>query len=157
MFMSDKRRMSYQEFLNYIYKPLSYQAIENLNIQNKIEFDRAQLYYDFICGLQEMVFDTYIENIPVIDHFNWCWNSIIDHFQREHINFKREGEHYFYFLNHFSEVFYEENVVDKDKHKSELYHFWSDLFNQNRTKPKSHYDIFVEVYYLFDDHLIISV
>ena len=92
-----------------------------------------------------------IKNEESKNHFNWCWNKVINDLEKENIKFSKEGPHFDYFWNFFLESFYTNdntlviNKVDK---------FFSTLFVINDPKTKSELDIYTELYKTLDNNLI---
>jgi hypothetical protein len=97
--------------------------------------------------------DVYTNFEDVKSHFNWCWEQNIKNFKKENINFIPNGEHYYYFLNYFIEIYYS----NQDKTKllfNKIVDFWVNIFTQTKSKTKSEYDIFIEVYKTLNKYFI---
>jgi hypothetical protein len=139
------------KFIEYFSKQLNLSQIEYLNQINHVTPEKVELYRDFIISLGHIIHDTYLGDDIITDddiiliHFNWCWEFNIDNFIKERINFKKNGEHYYYYLNYFVEMYYKNK--DKNYHLiNEIISFWENVFSITRLKTKSEYDIFIEAY-----------
>lgn len=104
-----------------------------------------------------MVNDTYLgEDVIITDeekksHFNWCWKKNIENFSKENIIFKIKGEHYYYLLQYFLQLFYD-NENKADDIFGKIIEFWRRIMSHNSIKSKSDYDIFAETYKLLDKY-----
>lgn len=147
------------KFIEYFSKPMSGEQLVYLNSINNVVTERVELYNDFIVSLCYLIYDTYLGDDvygtfdDVKSHFNWCWDQNIKNFNKENLNFAPNGEHYYYFLNYFTEIFYS----NQDKTKllfAKIVDFWVNIFSLNRHKTKSEYDIFIEVYKTINKYFI---
>lgn len=147
------------KFIEYFSKPMSGDQIIYLNTINNVTPEKVDLYNDFIVSLCYLVYDTYLGDDvytnfnDVKSHFNWCWEQNIKNFKKENINFISNGEHYYYFLNYFVEIYYS----NQDKTKllfNKIVDFWANIFTQTKNKTKSEYDIFIEVYKTLNKYFI---
>lgn len=148
-----------QEFLSYIRTPLSQSSLNVLYSANNVKYERCQLYSDFTQSLISKILDTYmgdkftkIEQRP--EHFKWCWDSIINDFINEDINFNETQELYGYFKQFMLDSFY--NSTDKDDIdviKDKLSKLWKYILSYTTNKTRSDVDTFLEVYKIFDKTL----
>jgi len=141
------------KFLSYLNTPLSKESIAMIYDANNIQFDKCELYGDFVSSLLVLVFDTYLgDDITSageqIKHFKWCWDKNVDNFKLEGINIESDNL-YEYFLEYMLEVFY---FSDKMNQNDNL-RLWNDLFNYSKNRTQSDMDTFVEVYKLFEKSL----
>lgn len=147
------------KFIEYFSKQLSLEQIEYLNQVNRVTPEKVELYRDFIISLGYLVHDTYLGDDTIVTeehistHFNWCWQLNIDNFNKEHIFFKEKGEHYYYYLNYFTEMFYK-NENKNDELLNKIIDFWGNILSINKLKTKSEYDIFIEVYIIQNKYLL---
>lgn len=122
-----------------------------------------ELYSDFSNSLNILILDTYLgeDELPnetkIIlsendnkNHFDWCWNKILDNFKKEGIIFNEKGEHYDYFYDFFGEVFYHQK---EDKIKKSIGKFFNELFNMKKTFTKSDIDMVLAIYKVLDKNL----
>jgi hypothetical protein len=121
-----------------------------------INFDKIELFYDFLISLHELIDDTFL-GIDVLyneedqrNHFDWCWKLLIDNFSKERIHFKERGDHYEYLWTFFFEAYYLSKIYEKDH---EIKRFLETLFDFNHVKTSSELDILTEVYKIFDQNL----
>ena len=147
------------KFIEYFSKPMSSDQLIYLNTINNVTPEKVDLYNDFVVSLCYFVYDTYLGDDvytnfdDVKSHFNWCWEQNIKNFKKENINFISNGEHYYYFLNYFIEIYYS----NQDKTKllfNKIVDFWVNIFTQTKNKTKSEYDIFIEVYKTLNKYFI---
>ena len=102
-------------FLNYITKNLDPEQVDIWFRVNNIIPERMDLYYDLSYSLFLLIKTTYLgyddeysetkvkmTNEDNQNHFDWCWDKIIENFRKENIKFNERGEHYDYFLNLFN-------------------------------------------------------
>jgi hypothetical protein len=147
------------KFIEYFSKQLSLEQMEYLNQINYVVPERVELYRDFVISLCYLIHDTYLGDDTIVDeehilvHFNWCWNINIGNFDKECVDFKKNGEHYYYYLNYFTEIYYK----SPDKNKllfNKITDFWENVLSITRLKTKSEYDIFIEVYKTQDKYFL---
>ena len=146
------------KIIDYISSPLSHDRINYLNMLNEVTIEKVELFRDFIISLFYLVNDTYLGDDVIkiesdrIKHFNWCWLNIIKMFYNENIVFEEKGEHYYYFLNYFNVVFY--NNTKKDSiDMLKIVEFWDTIFSVTNQKTNSQYDIFIEQYKIQNNYL----
>jgi hypothetical protein len=154
-----ERRAPIGKFIDYFSKQLSFEQIEYLNTINQVVPERVELYCDFAISLCYLIHDTYLGDDTIVDedhlltHFNWCWNTNMENFEKENTRFKKNGEHYYYYLNYFTEIYY------KNENKSKLLfnkiiEFWENVLSLNKRKTKSEYDVFIDIYKVQDKYFI---
>lgn len=147
------------KFIDYFSKQLSLEQIEYLNQINQVTPEKVELYRDFIISLGYIIHNTYLGDDTIVDddnilvHFTWCWQVNINNFNMEHINFKEKGEHYYYYLNYFTEMYYK-NTDKNDDLFERIVSFWENVFSVTKLKTKSEYDIFIEVYKTQDKYFL---
>jgi hypothetical protein len=121
-----------------------------------INRDKIILFYDFLLSLHTLIdetfswFDVLYKEIDQRGHFDWCWNKIIENFNKEKIFFKDKGNHYEYFWNFFFEAYYLSKIDEKESRISEYFY---KLFDFRYVKSRSELDILTEVYKLFEQNL----
>jgi hypothetical protein len=121
-----------------------------------INRDKIILFYDFLSSLHTLIDETFL-GVDVLykefdqrGHFDWCWNKIIENFNKERIFFKDKGNHYEYFWNFFFEAYYLSKIDEKETRISEYFY---KLFDFRYVKSRSELDILTEVYKLFEQNL----
>ena len=152
-----------ENFFNYISKPLTPEDVDVWFRVNNMIPEKMELYSDFAHSLNIMILETYLgENglpnetkITMSEndnknHFDWCWNKILDNFKREGIKFNNIGEHYDYFYDFFSEVFYNQK---EEKVKTSIGKFFKELFNVKKSFTKSDIDMVSAIYKVLDKNL----
>jgi hypothetical protein len=150
-------------FFNYISKPLLPEDVDVWFRVNNIIPEKLELYSDFTHSLNQLISGTYLGESDVNEtkitlsdndnknHFEWCWNKVIDNFKKESIKFEKKGDHYDYFESFFTETFYNQKDV---KVKLSIGFFFTDLFNNNKSFTKSDLDMITNIYKLLDKNLI---
>jgi len=147
-----------ENFLAYINNPMSKESVSVLFDSHNIKYEKCELYGDFVQSLLILIFDTYLgDDLTIIDdqfeHYNWCFNKVVDNFEEEGIVFE-STRLYNYFLEFTLEVFYSnkdkgtEDFTDKAVLK-----IWSDVFNFTMTKTNSEVDTLIEIYLIFEKAL----
>jgi hypothetical protein len=148
-------------FFDYVSKPLSEEDVDILFRVNNIIPEKLELFSDFSLSLNQLINETYLgeENTPSnetkivltdednIKHFDWCWGKIADNFEKENLNFEKEGEHYDYFKSFFIDVFYNQKDI---KIKGSISQFLGELFDTKKTFTKSDVDMILTIYKLLD-------
>lgn len=130
---------------------------------NNLLSEKSDLFLDFSLSLKEKIELTYlgynigyhnITNIILdyddkINHFDWCWNSVLNDFSNEGILFNPNGDHYDYFRSFFLEVFYNES----SKLKNTIDYFFVDIFDRDSPYSKYDLDIYTEIYKMLDKNM----
>ncbi len=153
----DEFKNNAREFLSYITNPLTNYIIENTYRDNNINFDRADMYLDFILSLAYLIQETYLGD-DVCDskiqkeHYDWVWSRTCDKFSNEKVYFHDNQELYSYFKDFFNEVFYFLDEEDKENIKNikSIERVWKSLFNYRMEKDEVNLKVFIEVYKMFD-------
>lgn len=152
-------------FLNYITKNLDPEQVDIWFRVNNIIPEKMELYYDLSFSLFLLINDTYLGNelessetkVKMDDadnknHFDWCWNKIIENFQKENIKFHVEGEHYDYFFSLFDEIYYKQNI---DVIRNSIDVFFTDLFKRDKPFTQVDLDLIYNIYKSLDKNLVI--
>ncbi len=147
--------MNSAEFIQYITKELTMEEMTLLYKANNINYDKCNLYYDFILSLNCKVVNTFLgEDVinseeDIKNHFVWCMETVISNFKEENINFKKVDELKEYFFNFYVELFY--NQPNKDLEK--LNKIANLSFTYKRIKTRSDMDVLLELYRIFEKSL----
>jgi len=151
------------EFLNWIGKPLSSEDIELWFNMNNIIIEKLDLFSDFSLSLVSLIEETYLGDFntknettivlnsdEIDNHFNWCWNKVIDNFAKENLFFSNEGEHKEYFKHFLKESFYyqKNEVVRKS-----ITVFYNSIFDYNTQYTKFDLETVTEIYKKLDKNL----
>jgi len=148
-------------FLSYINKPMNRESILLIYSANNINYEKCELYNDFIKSLMDLIFETYLgdditDSIQQINHFNCCWNKTIDNFKEDGI-LLGDKKLYNYFLEFIMEVYYP--IKNKDENKNAQHNIvklWSYIFDYNNNKSQSDIETLIEVYKMFENSIKIS-
>lgn len=146
--------------MNYIKTPLSEESLNLLLSSNNIDYDKTQLFSDFVQSLLTIVFDTYLgDEVTIttkdkIKHFNWCWEHNINKFKLEGIYFEDTDESFNYFIEFIMETFYTNNSKYDDKGLTiTIRAIWLTVFLYSKLKTRHDVDNFIQVYKILDDSL----
>ena len=93
--------------------------------------------------------DVLFTDIDQKNHFNWCWNKLLNNFSKEKIFFKETGIHHEYFWNFFREAYYF-NKLENNESRIDEYFF--KLFDFKHKKSRSELDTLTEIYKLLDQN-----
>jgi hypothetical protein len=149
--------MNSAEFIKYISTPLTTEEMQLLYKAHDINYDKCDLYYDFILSLNRMVVSTFLGDdvinteTDIKNHYKWCVKEVINNFKDENIIFKDTDniEEYFYYF--YIEIFY------NDPHKKDVITKLDKLaflsFDYNRVKTRSDMDVLLELYRYFEKSL----
>jgi hypothetical protein len=154
--------MSYEnnmdKFFDWLAKPMKDEDVIAWYLANNITIELTNLFRDFIISFLDLLKDTYLgddtntdSNLTKVgmtveqkkDHFNWCWEKIVENFKKENINFKFEKVDYEFFQTFLFDLFYSNE--DK-KVKNSIDDFFVKLFDRNHKKTKSDIEIFTDLY-----------
>tara|TARA_Y100000592_G_C5468515_1_gene318061 strand:- start:2220 stop:2687 length:468 start_codon:yes stop_codon:yes gene_type:complete len=149
--------MNSAEFIQYITKELTMEEMTLLYKANNINYDKCNLYYDFIMSLNRKVNNTFLgddvinNEEDIKNHFEWCFNQNIKNFSKEGILFMETELLKEYFFNFYVELFYytptKKDIIDKiDK-------FPKMSFDYYRIKTRSDMDVLLELYRIFEKSL----
>lgn len=136
----------------------SYNEIElmkELKANNVIK-ERLELYRDFIVNLICYAHTTYFgreflkKDDDIKGHFNWAFNKVLGEFKQEGIIFGNTAELHEYFLEYFTQQFYNFEEVPPIK---QYISFWNDIFNVHPKKQKNVMKVLVDLYQIFDNSL----
>jgi len=104
--------------------------------------------------LYEIVESTYLgqevteTQIDQKNHFEWCWNKVINNFEKESISFKETGNHQEYFWLFFQEAFY-----FNGDNPLRIKEYFNKLFKFDFKKTRSELDMLTEIYKLLETNL----
>lgn len=152
-------------FFNYITKNLDPEEVDIWFRVNNIIPEKMELYYDLSFSLFFLIKSTYLgssENITETKvemttednkkHFEWCWNKILDNFQKENILFEKEGEHKDYFYSLFQEIYYNQQ---KEVVRNSIDIFFNDLFNREKPFTQVDLDLIYNIYKTLDKNIVL--
>jgi hypothetical protein len=130
------------------------------NIHN-MYYEKIKLYGDIFKSLTYVITETHMgdefRETKIIltkednrNHFNWCWNKVVEDFRKENIIIGEEGDHKEYFISFFDDVFYYQ--PDKQNRES-IYVFLEDIFNIHTDFVKPDLDILTEFYKILQKYV----
>lgn len=118
-----------------------------------ISREKVELFYDFLLALYENIDETYLgddidyEFEDIEKHFKWCWNKVIQDFEKERIFFKGDGALYEYMFGFFHGGYYTKR---RDGGELIILKIFDILFNENIVKIQSEIETFTDFYQLFN-------
>ncbi len=130
-----------------------------LNTINNITPEKVELFRDFSISLTYIIEDSYLGDDVIltqsdqINHFNWCWEQNIKNFNKENIYFQVKGEHYYYYMAYFMDIYYGNSTKTKGLFKK-MVGFWDDVLSINNLKTKSEHDLLCEIYKIMDKYFV---
>ena len=152
-----------ENFFNYISKPIPPEDVDIWFKVNNIIPEKLELFSDFSHSLYQLMRETYLGDNNIqnetritlssedkLKHFKWCWNKVIDNFEKEGLVFQVDGDHFVYFKTFFEDIFYNQK---EDKIKNSVNDFFSQLFDIEKPFTKSDLDIMSVIYKLLDKNL----
>ena len=150
-----------ENFFNWMTKPIPKdEVIIWFNIHN-MNYEKIELVGDIFKTLNEIISDTYLgEDTDTIridmsfedksNHFEWCWNKLIEDFEKENISISKEGEHKNYLKSFFLDTFYDPKDTTL---KKAIPNFIEDVFSVDKPFTKSDLDILTELYQLMEKNV----
>jgi|LakMenEpi03Aug12_release.lakeMendotaPanAssembly.Ray.scaffolds.fasta_scaffold1002617_1 hypothetical protein len=145
-----------ENFFNYISKPVTEEELTLWIESNNIIFERLEVYQDFVISLVLLIIDTYLGDESVDpetkirlndddkkNHFDWCWNKVINNFLKENIIIESEGEHKVFLMDFIFDLFYNQK---NDLIKESIIKFFNDVFKMSNTITKSDLDLITTIY-----------
>lgn len=122
-----------------------------------INHEKIDLYYDFLISLDTLINKTFL-GIDVIytyndilNHFTWCFNKIIESFEKENIFFKRKGTLFNYLWLFYYDGFYMTLVENGEVR---VIQFFITLFDMSIKKTRPELKIIIDIYSIFEENLI---
>jgi len=153
--------MNSAEFIRYITNPLTSEEMHLLYKAHNINYNKCELYYDFIITLNKLITSTFLgEDVinsgeEIRQHFKWCIKEVFENFKKENILFRETGEIEEYFYHFYGELFYndlnKEGIIEKLNKLAVL------SFDYQRIKTKSDMDVLLELYRLLEKSLNFKV
>jgi len=150
-------------FFNYVTKQVKPEEVDLWFKSNNIIPEKLELFSDFAQSLNELIVETYLgesdspnetkvtmSEEDKINHFIWCWNKVVDNFQKENIIFSRKGEHFDYFISFFQEIFYKQ---ENKKVRDSVFGFFDELFDIKKPFTKSDLDMINSLYKGLDKNM----
>jgi hypothetical protein len=150
-------------FFNYVTKQVKPEEVDLWFKSNNIVPEKLELFSDFCQSLNELIIETYLgesdspsetkvnmSEEDKVNHFVWCWNKVVDNFQKEKIKFNKKGEHFDYFFSFFEEIFYKQ---ENKKVRDSVTEFFIDLFDLKTPFTKSDLDMISSVYKNLDKNM----
>jgi hypothetical protein len=152
-----------ENFFNWMTKPMPQEeVIIWFNIHN-MNYEKIELCGDIFKSFNYIITDTYLGNntetfeTKIIlsqqdneDHFQWCWNKMVEDFGKEDIKIKHGGDHKEYFFNFYNDTFY--NQKEKSVIGS-IPSFLLEVFDIEKPFTKSDLDILTELYKLIEKNI----
>lgn len=155
---------SMENFFNWIAKPLpNDEVVIWFNVHNMI-YEKIELYGDIFKSLNCVITDTYMgdsngdspETKIVLSpddkksHFDWCWNKMVENFQKENITITIDGDHKDYLKSFYMDTFYHQTQKNV---KDSVPVFLNEIFNMSKPFSKSDLDMITEIYKMMEKNV----
>lgn len=152
---------SMENFFNWMVKPIPSDEVTIWFNVNNMHYEKIELFGDIFKSLYHIINDTYLGNTSITEtkidlstediknHFNWCWNKMIEDFRRENVIIKPKGSHKDYMESFYFETYYSPD----DNFKESVLKFLSNIFDVNLAYSKSDLEILTELYKLLDKNI----
>jgi hypothetical protein len=121
-----------------------------------ITYEKIELYYDFFISLLNLVDETYLgsdvlknEN-DIQNHFAWCFNEVINQFEKEKIYFKPQGTHFEYLWLFLYDAYYMNKNEDR---VTQITNFFDNFFDFSHRKTQLDLEMMTDMYKLLDQNL----
>ena len=149
-----------ENFFNWMVKPVPSDEVTIWFNMNNMHYEKIELFGDIIKSLYHIINDTYLGNNNIetkielssedIDnHFNWCWNKLVENFRKENVIIKLNGQHKEHLKNFYIETYYSPDENYKDK----VPKFLSSIFDMDVPFSKSDLEILTELYKLLQKNI----
>lgn len=124
---------------------------------NNIIREKSEVYYDFIYSLVKLVDETYLGQDVIetqkdmVNHFSWCFNKVLEDFEKEKIKFTAVSTTAYDYLWYFIyKGYYTSDVEEPAQHLLDYFDF---LFDYNLIKNQLELESFIDFYKIFDQNL----
>lgn len=119
--------------------------------------EKLDLYKDFACDLVLKINETFLGDHLMGDkekgeHFDWCWNKVIEEFAEQEIYFGNECELKDFMWDSFYHLFYK-SEQNKDEVKDNLLIMWTFVFDYRLEKGDEEAKFAINAYNKFDNCL----
>ncbi len=124
---------------------------------NNIIREKSELYHDFIYSLLTLVEETYLgrdvieSQDDMVSHFSWCFNKVLDDFEKERIKFTPISTTAYDYLWYF--VYKGFYTSDLDEPIQQLLDYFDFLFDYDLVKNQLELESFIDFYKMFDQNL----
>ena len=159
---------SMENFFNWMSKPVPEdEVVIWFNVHNMI-YERIELYGDIFKSLNHTIIDTYMGDSTGVysetkiqltqedkdSHFEWCWNKVVENFNKENIMINQSGDHKDYFKSFYMDTFY--NQPEKSI-KESIPVFLDEIFDIFKPFTKSDLDMITEMYKLMEKNITLNL
>ncbi len=144
-----------KNIFNNLKKELDKKSIELVLRENYINFNRVEIYRNFIRVLTKTIYDTYLgreyisSEEDIIGHFNWCFNDACDKFKTMGVDFDNNVEIKDYFLDYFRFGLYNAEKGKEYPEKNVAVYFNS-IFELVEPKPVMEMMAYLDIYGMFN-------
>lgn len=124
---------------------------------NNIIRERSDLYHDFIYSLIQLIDETYLGKDVIetqedmVNHFTWCFNKVIEDFEKERIKFSSISTTAYDYLWYFLYKGY--YTSDLENPASHMLDYFDYLFDFNSIKGQVEIESYIDFYKIFDQNL----
>jgi hypothetical protein len=152
---NEKKVIVKDKYNNALLEEFDEARVEKEYKKHSIIKERVRLYKDFTLNLTYYIYDSYLGNEYIktnddkLGHFKWCFNKVCDMYLAEGIDFKSNKRIYYYFIEYFKNVLYNEEY--KINQLGGEYTYWSLIFQVYGKKNKAFLDVMINLYKIFDE------
>jgi hypothetical protein len=149
-----------ENFFNWMVKPVPEDEVVIWFNINNMHYEKIELFGDIFKSLYMIINETYLgdetsetkiilSNEDKKNHFDWCWNKMIENFKKENVIINPNGKHKDYLESFYVETFYSPT----DKLKESIPSFLTQIFDINIPFSKSDLEILTELYKLLEKNI----
>jgi len=124
---------------------------------NNIIREKSELYFDFLLSLLNILNETYLgpdtisTQDDMVNHFSWCFNKVLEHFEHERIKFTPISTITYDYLWYFIyKGFYSSEMENKYE---ALLEYFTYLFDYDGIKTPPELESYIDFYKIFDQNL----
>jgi hypothetical protein len=153
-----------ENFFNWMSKPIPADELVIWFGVHNIIYERLELYGDIFKSLNHTIINTYLgETIGISSetkilltqedkdsHFEWCWNKVVDDFNKENIKINPIGDHKEYLKSFYEDSFY--NQPEKNVRES-ISIFLVEIFDIFKQYTKSDLDMITDFYKIMEKNV----
>jgi hypothetical protein len=148
-------------FLNWVMKAVPKDEVVVWFNMHNMSYEKIELFGDIFKSLYYIIIDTYLgdegeetqitmSETDKFNHFQWCWNKLVEDFDRENISIKIDGDHKDYLQSFFQETFYSPK---RKELKNSVLKFLDNVFDTDKPFAKSDLEILSEFYKILDKNI----
>lgn len=145
-----------KHIFNNLKKELDKKLIETLLRDNYINFNRVEIYRNFIRVLSNNIYSTYLgkeyisSEEDILGHYNWCFNDVCNKFKLMGVDFNNNIEVRDYFMDYYRFGLYNAENGKEYPEKNVAVYFNS-IFELVEPKPMMEMLAYIDIYNMFNN------